>query len=292
MSFYVVLHFLIMGLVSWGAASLWFQVPFIERRKKTNGNDLNVWLQNWQLLNSQGSALSKLGPVPEFKFYARLAEAGLRHARTFGSFPRELLWEWREGLSKESDFDRKMTSLKFSSFMQFFIFTLIIWSFGFISSDSIVKLNSSHYISMVTLQLLGFVSFIPVVKLLNNYLLKGLSEMLESLYTLRSLSQAGLAVSEVLKEAKLSQIPERLSGQAGAIRLKLMDLVRAYQNLGNSMGKESQLLISEIWFYRDQQFTAINKRLEALKLIWLLLFFGSSYAVFLMGLVGELLRSN
>jgi hypothetical protein len=71
-----------------------------------------------------------------------------------------------------------------------------------------------------------------------------------------------------------------------------MDLVRSYQSQGSSLGKETQLLISEIWFYRDQQFVVINKRLEALKLIWLLLFFGSSYAVFLMGLISQLLHSN
>lgn len=280
--------------LSWMAASWWFSLPLLPAYKKaqSKAHKLNLWLQEWQLLSSRGQGLNTLSEVPEYKFFSRLALSGLRHARTFGKFPRELLWEWREGLNRETSFDLKQRELLLGSLFQFALFSLIIWVFIYITGKQFIALSSSILSLIVFLHLAGFLSFAPLILYLKNRTLKGLPEMLESLYVLKSLSQAGLSVTQVMQEAKLEMIPQALPSDQQTLALKLRDLAKIYQSQGAAVALEAKILVDEAWFLRTHLMQRLTTRLEAYKLLWLIVFFGSSYALFIVNLVGELLRAN
>jgi hypothetical protein len=87
----LILLMLFLALFSWLMAGLWLEEIKFSWRKVPASELLNRWLQSWQLLGSQGGALSQLGAIPQYKFFSRLAEEGLRQARTFGSFPKDLI---------------------------------------------------------------------------------------------------------------------------------------------------------------------------------------------------------
>ncbi len=281
-------------LLSWLAASWWLSVPLWKRPQKiqSNADKLNLWLQNWQLLSSRGLGLNALSEIPEYKFFSRLALAGLRHARTYGKFPRELLWDWREGLNRESSFDKKNRDLLWGSLFQFALFSIIIWLFIFMTGRQFVALSSRVLGLILFLHTAGFLSFSPLIILLNKRTLRGLPEMLESLYVLKSLSQAGLSVTQVMQEAKLESIPSQLPIEQQNLALKVRDLAKVYQSQGAAVALEAKILVDEAWFLRTHLMQKLSTRLEAYKLLWLIIFFGSSYAIFIVNLIGELLRAT
>ena len=142
------------------------------------------------------------------------------------------------------------------------------------------------------LHLAGFVSFSPLIIYFKNRTLKGLPEMLETLYVLKSLSQAGLSVTQVMQEAKLERLPQQLPLEQQNLALKLRDLIKIYQSQGAAVALEAKILVDEAWFLRTHLMQKLITRLEAYKLLWLIVFFGSSYALFIVNLIGELLRAS
>ena len=281
-------------LLSWVAASWWFSLPLMTRPQKqhSQADKLNLWLQEWQLLSSRGMGLNTLSEIPDYKFFSRLALAGLRHARTYGKFPRELLWEWREGLNRESSFDKKQRELLMGSLFQFALFSVIIWLFILMTGQQFIALSPRVLCLILFLHMAGFLSFSPLIIYFRNRTLKGLPEMLETLYVLKSLSQAGLSVTHVMQEAKLERLPQQLPLEQQNLAHKLRDLIKIYQSQGAAVALEAKILVEEAWFLRTHLMQKLTTRLEAYKLLWLIVFFGSSYAIFIVNLIGELLRAS
>ncbi|MFN9112363.1 MAG: hypothetical protein ACK5XN_20030, partial [Bacteroidota bacterium] len=202
------LHFTLLALIAWILASLWLGEKCLPSLKRIDsGEALNRWLQNWQLLAQSGGGLNQLGEIPRFKFFSHLAECGLRHARTFGSFPRDLLWEWRDGLSKERSFDKRWRNILYSAYAQFLLFMFITWTFVMMARSGLkLEISFLIYVVMALLQFAGLILFAPALAVFSRRELNGFPELLESLYVLRSLSGAGLATAQVLQEAKLDRL--------------------------------------------------------------------------------------
>ncbi|MBY0515259.1 MAG: hypothetical protein K2P81_00010 [Bacteriovoracaceae bacterium] len=288
----IIFCLILLAAGSWVIASLWLNESLNFKVKRSNSADqLNLWLQKWQLMSTTGGSLSELGEIPEFKFFSRLAEAGLRHARTFGSFPRDLLWEWRDGLAKERAFEKRWRAVNQSAYAQFLIFILITWSFVFITSGSIeIQLPFTIYLGMIVLQIMGLVFFPWALSSSARMRLKGFSELLESLYVLRSLSGAGIATAQVLSEAKLENLVQTKITKILVERV--LKMAQIFQKQGGALGREAQILLQETWFLREESLTQLVKWGEAIKLVFLLVFFAGAYFLFLLGLVFELLKSN
>lgn len=291
----LVLHFLLLGPVSWVIAGLWLHdnsFPSL-MQKRDAAEALNRWLQTWQLQATHSGGLANLGEVPQFKFFGRLAEAGLRHARSFGSFPRELLWEWRDGLAKERAFDQRWLAITHAAWAQFALFILVTWAFVLVTADTMTDpLPLSLYLVMGLLQATGLAIFRPVLGVLANRRLRGFPELLEGLYVLRSLSGAGLPTGQVLSEAQLERLPPLVGPGLRPLVQRVTELAGLYQKQGGALGREAQILLQEAWFLREEGLQKLIKLGEGLKLIFLLVFFAGAYFLFLFGLVFQLLKSS
>lgn len=279
------LHFALLVALAWLTASLWLGEKWLPHFKRPDSAEaLNRWLQNWQLLAQSGGGLNQLGEIPRFKFFSHLAECGLRHARTFGSFPRELLWEWRDGLSKERSFDKRWRNIIYSAYAQFLLFMIITWAFVIMARSGLtLQISLLIYVVMALLQFAGLMLFAPALSVCSKRELKGFSELLESLYVLRSLSGAGLATAQVLQEAKLERLVATPALKPLVSRVEQLAVL--YQKQGGQLGREAQILLQETWFLREEKLTKLYKTGEGLKLAFLLVFFAGSYFCFLAGMV-------
>ncbi len=289
------MHLLLLAPLSWLAAGLWLNEKLLPSfmRRSDPAEALNRWLQSWQLASGTGAALTSLGEVPQFKFFGRLAEGGLRHARSFGSFPRELLWEWRDGLAKERAFDQRWQGITYAAWAQFALFIVITWAFVFVTGDILANGMPVYiYALMGILQFTGLALFRPVLILVAHRRLRGFSELLEGLYVLRSLSGAGLPTGQVLSEAKLERLPDLAGPLLMPLVQRVVELAGLYQKQGGALGREAQILLQEAWFLREECLQKLIKLGEGLKLVFLLVFFAGSYFLFLTGLVFQLLKSS
>ncbi len=287
------LHFTLLLLLCWVIAGIWLnEKKWWPRLSKLDGGlALNRWLQEWQLLSGTGAALSSLGEIPTYKFFGHLAEAGLRHARSFGSFPRELLWEWRDGISRERNFDQRFSGIIWGALAQFSLFVVITWLFVWMSREPL-ELKISPWIlgTMGGLQVSGVLLFAPLLYSLSKRRMRGMSELLKALYVLRALSGAGLSTSQVLKEAQLEFLPK--TQLIAPLRERLHQLAILYQKQGGALGREAQMLLQEVWFLREETLGKLVKTGEALKLLFLIVFYAGAYFLYLAGLVFELVRTS
>lgn len=281
-----------LAILSWLVASVWLGervLPQFKRPLKA-ARALNLWLQEWQLSFSQGKPLGQLGEIPQYKFFGILAGTALTHARSYGSFPREILWEWREGLNKEIQFEKKWASLRNGGWAQFGLFALITWIFILMTAQTLSKPFPSQLLIIVTgLQLTGLVLFWPLMLWLESIHLEGFSLLIESLYVLRSLSGAGLASQQVITMAKLDLVSDIKNKYLKELKKRVLEITQMYQQKGVPLLKESQLLLQEIWFIREEALGKMIKVVEHLKLAILIVFFGGAYFVFILGLIQQLL---
>lgn len=291
----VLTSFLIFILVAgWRLSAFNPEFPSVAKwHRQRPAQELEKWLQTWQLSMAQGGALNRMGEVPEYKFFGRLALQGLAHARSFGAFPRELIWEWRQGLKEEDQYEQKARSLYQSSLAQFLVFASITWAFILLAlKTTATPLPLPLLVSVASLQLAGLGLFPLVLKLLSRKRLSGYAEVLESLYTLRSLSQAGLPAQRVLQEAKMETVERVRQPALRPLRQQLLELAQLYQQQGAPLQKESQLLLQEAWFQRTQALGQLIKITEHLKLGFLLVFFAGAYGLFLFGLLQHFLGAS
>ncbi|MFP5458456.1 MAG: hypothetical protein ACLGG7_06970 [Bacteriovoracia bacterium] len=287
-------YFGLLAFVCWCISGVWFGEPLVRapRRKLTQAEIFNRWLQSWQLLGTSGGALSQLAAVPSYKFFGRLAEEGLRQARTFGSFPRELIWEWRDGVAREKAFDERTRSIRISAYLQFVLFTVITWVLVHMTKDVAGNISPAIYLVMLLLQLGGSFAFAPVLAFSQKQRLAGFSELLESLYVLRTLSAANLPTSKVISEARLESLAKTKNAVLVPLRERVEELARLYQKQGGALGREAQILLQEVWFLREEGMNQLAKTAEGLKLIFLLCFYAGPYFIFLAALMFEVLQTS
>ncbi len=281
-----------MAHACWLMAGAWLGELRLPQRSGKNAEKLNQWLQRWQLASSLGKSLAELGDIPAFKFFDRLAREGLRHARTFGNFPRELIWEWRDGIAREKAFDERRRSVLWGGYFQFMLFVLLTWAMVAMTGELMSEVPTSVALGMVTLQVAGMALFAPALSWLSRRKLQGLGELLESLYVLRSLSGAGLPTGKVITEAKLEHLPTINSNEVRLLAERTQELAALYQKQGGALGREAQILIQEAWFQREALMGQIVKLAEGLKLVFLLVFFAGAYFIFLGTLLFSVLQAN
>lgn len=288
----LILLTLFLALLSWLMAGFWMDEIKFSWRKVPAAELLNRWLQSWQLLGSQGGALSQLGVIPQYKFFSRLAEEGLRQARTFGSFPKELIWEWRDGVAREKAFDQRWQGIRVSAWLQFAMFTAITWVLVYMTGDLVGAIPHVVYVVMLIIQAVGFALFSPFIKFMIKRRLNGFAELLESLYVMRTLSAAALPTSKVISEAKLERIVTIKTLILQPLIERVQELALLYQKQGGALGREAQILLQECWFLREEGMTKLTKTAEGLKLVFLLCFFAGPYFLFLSVLIFQVLQTN
>lgn len=289
----ILVPLLLWVLLAWILSGLWLGEAVWPRffRSLRQAEELGCWLQSWQLTLAQGRSLVPTQEVPTYKFFGTLAATGLRHARAFGSFPRELLWEWREGLAKEIEFEKRWLGLKHGAWGQFALFVALTWIFiGIVGHSLGLGMPFYLYVVVMTLQSVGFLSFWPVMNLLAAKRLGAFPELLETLYVLRSLSHAGLPMGQVVKEARLERLERMRQPVLMGIIKRLKELVQLHQKQGYPLAHEVQALLQECWFLREEKLKALGKLGESVKLAFLLVFFAGAYFIFLVGLVFQLLQ--
>lgn len=282
----------VLAALSWLIAGVWLGERLLPKfgRPLRDARALSLWLQEWQLGFAQGRPLSQMGEVPQFKFFGRLATTALAHARSYGSFPREILWEWREGLNKEMQFEKRWQGVKHAGLAQFGLFALITWVFITLTADTINEpLAEGVLFTVVVLQVAGALIYWPAMLILAHKRLGGFQVLMESLYCLRSLGGAGLPAQQVVQLSRMDLVAEINTSSLKLLCERVKDVVRLYQQQGLPIVKETQLLLHESWFLREDALAQVVKLADHVRLGVLIVFFGGAYFVFLLGLIHQLL---
>ena len=96
---------------------------FVHKRSPLASQALSDWLQKWQV--AHGALPKNSAELPQYKFYTAIIGKILSLSRQYGGSFKEGIWQWREGIAKDQQFDQEIKGVMHSGYAQFVMFILI-----------------------------------------------------------------------------------------------------------------------------------------------------------------------
>jgi hypothetical protein len=140
---------------------------------------------------------------------------------------------------------------------------------------------------LICWQSLGTFLFLVITKKREQKKLGGVEELLQSVQTFKVLLRAGLPLTKVVEKAQV------MSQKSTDSRIKdlqkiLRDALHQLITKGASIQNEVQFLIGELTYLKRDRLQSLEKGLEALKFLFLILFFLPTYFVMILSLFRSL----
>lgn len=219
---------------------------------------------------------------PEYKIYTQLVEDIIRYSNTYGASRKKVLESIRDGVVKDIRFELKLGEEKKGAIAQFIIIIIVIWFFIYFIEYTVQKYsNPLVYCSIALLHFLGIYIFAFSVKKQRLKSFKKFTNFFYTLYSLRSLSEAGLSWQESLGLARYNEITISNDKELNHIKVNLVDMVDSWRQTGRPIKAELDELVKEVWFVYDEKINKFLKKTVALKFIILTIFFLFSYFIYL-----------
>jgi hypothetical protein len=239
-----------------------------------------------KLLHGQ---LQLSAPLTVYKNYSNYILELLTYQKTYGTSVQNSLFDLRESLEEDIRFEEKKWNVKLSSLGQFFLTAMCTWGFYFFTRWYFPSIHLSLGIKILLIcwQSLGTFLFLVITKKREQKKLGGVEELLQSVQTFKVLLRAGLPLTKVVEKAQV------MSQKSTDSRIKdlqkiLRDALHQLITKGASIQNEVQFLIGELTYLKRDRLQSLEKGLEALKFLFLILFFLPTYFVMILSLFRSL----
>lgn len=250
--------------------------------RKNPGEELESWLKDFSFKEG-GRAL------PRYKFYSDVIEQLLSVARKIGGSYSDSFLFLREGLREDLQFEKKIKEVKTGLWLQILLMFLITWGFIFFALHITKSDVSMKGLAFILLWELVGVFLIPLcLRFFRKKYFQDIGEIWKMTFILKSLSRTPLARSEVFTLAGMNKIEEIQNKNLLPILDKLRSLCKECLKQGKSYEEDLKNIMEELRFTENWHFSLFEKRLMALKITVLGVFFLPSYLSFIFLLVGSL----
>lgn len=259
----------------------------LKKPKFSPGEELFSWLKkfNWDR-RSQDSI-----HLPQYKFFSSLVNLLLESSRRFGGHYKEAFLSVKESLNQDLQFEKKLKEFIWGSYFQKFCIFSMSWGFIFFAQTlTEVKLEIKVYLGILCWQILGLIILPLLIKLLRSHYFSGIGQLWLSLYVLKALATVSLARSEIFKLAKIGELDSIKHKNLESIVQKLQGCCELSLKQGGSYLNDVEELIVECKFIEKWHCELFEKRLNAVKLLILALFFLPSYLAFMYFLLNSFLN--
>jgi hypothetical protein len=274
-------------LVYWVENDIRFLSKFLILNK-SNASQLEDWLKkfNW---NKQ--ELSSSFQLPRYKFYSSVIEVLLELARKKGGKFNEGLLFLRSGLQNDIQFEKRVKELLKGVWLQMSLMFVMIWIF-ILSCIQMTQIDfsTSSLLGILMWQMLALLVLFSVLKWLRKYYFNDIGKMWKILHILKALGHAPLARSEIYQLAGLSDLNTLTQKNLLPLSEKLQETCTQALKIGGNYLDEINSLMKELRFQENWHFELFEKRLSALKLSLLSLFFLPSYLFFIFLLMEKLVK--
>ena len=277
--------FWLVGLFYWLKKSPSTQKP--SAKKLSPGEELFDWLKkfNWDRRDQPK------GQLPQYKFFSPLINLLLEMSRRFGGQYKEALLSVKESLNQDLQFEKKLKEFIWGSYFQKVAIFSMSWGFIFFAQHlTAVSLSAQVYLGILGWQLIGLVLLPIMLKVLKKHYFSGLGQLWLSVYVLKALASVSLSRSEIFKIAKIYELGDIKHKNLENIVMKLQGSCELSLKQGGSYLKDVEELIGECRFIEKWHIELFEKRLNALKLLILSLFFLPSYLAFIYFLMNSFLH--
>lgn len=283
---YFVYFALITLLVYWVESSA-LLIPNILIIRKKPADELENWLKNF---GTNRQELKPMAVLPVYKFYSEVIEVLLNLARRLGGNYQEPLLFLREGLQNDRQFEKKVGSAVMGTWLQMGLMMGLTWLFiGSAITLVEMKISWLKLFFILVWQLIGL-SILPfTLKWLRKKYFGDIGKIWKMLFVLRSLMKVPLSRTEILTLAGVGDLNNVKQTSLLPIVHKLKETCQRTLKMGTSYEEDIRYLMEELRFQEKWHFELFEKRITALKLAILSLFFLPSYLAFIFLLLGDLM---
>lgn len=258
------------------------------------GEKLLDEFSHWEMELSKGKIPVKESSLPKYKFFSSLVTSLLFHCVKLGTPLRKPLRNIRGALSKDLEYEKVIQEFFWGGIVQFVATGVMTWGFIHFSLQ-VLKLNFPKwcYLLIGALQIIGMLFYIVGFFRLRRKALLSLEQLLGVLYSLESLSNAGLCVQKVVETSGILTLQE--VGYRGKsfkrVISRTFQLISKWREVGQCPGHELGELLENLWFELRLSQNRFKKLLEGAKFLIMAVFFLGSYLLYLYLLVSELSHS-
>ena len=244
-------------------------------------------------LGREISALLRPSPpkvsLPEYKWFGRIVEVLLTLQKNFGMPIRPCLRKIRTILIEDVKMERKRLGESFSSTAQFLIISLMTSIFYFCFVFFIAEVPSMILIKVLCFQGVGAVSFFTAERYLHRHTFEAIDRILYSMMKLSVLVKANLPNQKILS-LSLNELPTGpVDSETGLFKDNLLEAVEKWKTQGVEISDELDFQVAELGDYRDYKREKFLRLVNALKFIFLCLFFLPSYLYLILQLSSSLM---
>ena len=228
--------------------------------------------------------------APEYKFYTELYLELIRFNRTYGAPLKEPLRALQEHLSRDIQFERRVGGIRRESLAQFVLMSAIIWFFTVVAGGTFeLPRNVGVDALMALLQGVGWFCFYFFDGVLKKIHLRWFGQVARPLYSFDSLLKTGLSCGEMIRISGVGEALDVFEKIFSQHHLRLEGILSKWRERGVPLSSEWKLFLQEIWALAGDKCETYAKCLQVVKFLVLVLFFLSSYFVYLSSLFGDFL---
>ena len=223
--------------------------------------------------------------APSYKFYTELFITLKRYNRIYGSPLREPLQNLQEHLSRDIQFERRVQGIRRESVAQFILMSGIIWFFTLMVGATFeLPRNVAVDGWVALLQALGWGCFYFFDGVLKRIHLKWFGGVARPLYSFDALLKTGLSCGEMIKISCIGEALDIFEKIFPQHFLRLEAILKKWRERGVPLSAEWELFLQEVWALLDEKCQTYAKCLQVVKFLVLVVFFLSSYFVYLSSL--------
>ena len=223
--------------------------------------------------------------IPSYKFYTELFIALLQYHRTYGAPLRGPLQSLQEHLSRDIQFERRVQGIRRESVAQFILMSGIIWFFTLVVGQTFeLPRNLAVDGWVAALQGIGWLCFFFLEGILKRIHLKWFEGVARPLQSFDSLLKTGLSCGEMIKISRIGEALDIFEKMFPQHHLRLEGMLRKWREKGTPLSSDWELFLQEVWALVGDKCQTYAKCLQVVKFLILVLFFLSSYFVYLSSL--------
>jgi hypothetical protein len=263
-------------------------ILLISPKLKLKQSHKNIGLEvTLNLISGTKNSLSN----KQYKFYTELVLKLLHFQRELGAPISLQLKEIKKVMLSDYQKERVLVKLKYRSWFQFFMISLITWILIFFAMNALeISLNTKTLVIVSLMQISGILIFSYIFKLWKLKAFKQIDLYFKVLYSMRALIDAGMSINKVESESNISNLFESTKTSYQDINSQLLVSLESWKRDGTPIKGILDELISELWFRYDQKIEDFTKGLEVLKFTCLAIFYLGSYFVVISSLFSFFLQ--
>lgn len=204
----------------------------------------------------------------EYKFFSAAFRQLFEINRRYGAAIQNSWRDLRRSLQKDMAFEKKVKSIASQALAQMAVMSFFLFLFaGFFSFSLEAPLPNFVWPVMIIMVSLAWITYLFGMKKIKDRQWREAGPLLKTLLLVDSLSQTGMASTEVLEKAESSNIDQLSDPDFLMIKSQFVAATNAWQKKGYPIKNTIVELADEFWFMMEQKLEKMTKCLQALQLI-------------------------